>query len=210
MFLETHVEVTISNNAKYYASKGYGYLKQRSKVMVKVEDLPTKSHRHVFTRCDCCSKEWFACYANMYNKETHRCFSCNRKYVGEIMNTTKIISSNSNRIGENHPRFNPNKPEFKEYWRQVKVETDKNNLSLLENSSKRGKAGVNGAYHLDHIISVKYGFDNNISPIIIGSKENLRFISWEENYKKRAKNGMALGTLFALIEISNCATASGA
>jgi hypothetical protein len=119
------------------------------------------------------------------------------------MDTTKIISSNSNRVGEKHPRFNLDKPKFKEYWRQVKVETDKNNLSLLENSSKRGKAGVNGAYHLDHIISVKYGFDNNISPIIIGSKENLRFISWEENYKKRAENGMALGTLFALIELNS-------
>ena len=48
----------------------------------------------------------------------------------------------------------------------------------------RGKAGVEGAYHLDHIISVKYGFIQNIDPKFIGSIENLWFVPWKINLQK--------------------------
>jgi len=63
--------------------------------------------------------------------------------------------------------------------------TRQQNLSILENFDKpRGLCGVDGAYQLDHIVSIKYGFDNNINPEIIGSIYNLRFVTWEVNRSK--------------------------
>lgn len=43
----------------------------------------------------------------------------------------------------------------------------------------------NEGYHLDHIISKKYGFDNCILPYIIGSKQNLQMLSIKENSSKQ-------------------------
>jgi hypothetical protein len=54
----------------------------------------------------------------------------------------------------------------------------------LENSNKRGKAGIEGAFHLDHIISVWYGYHHNIPAEEIANIKNLKFIPWLENQKK--------------------------
>jgi hypothetical protein len=48
----------------------------------------------------------------------------------------------------------------------------------------RGKAGIDGAYQLDHIISRRYCFDNNIPSELCAHPDNLRFIPWLENIKK--------------------------
>ncbi len=61
-------------------------------------------------------------------------------------------------------------------------------IHLLENYGKRGLAGVKGAYHLDHIISINYGYKNNIPAEIIGSLYNLQFIPWKENIIKGSKS----------------------
>jgi len=50
---------------------------------------------------------------------------------------------------------------------------------------KRGKAGVTGAYQIDHIVSVEYGFAHGIPPEEISKLSNLQFITWEENLTKR-------------------------
>lgn len=87
--------------------------------------------------------------------------------------------------GENHPNFNPNKTEYNKYKYLVYKETKKFDLSILPNYDKPRKlCGVDGGYQLDHILSIKYGFDNNIDPAIIGNIKNLQFIPWEENRKK--------------------------
>ena len=44
--------------------------------------------------------------------------------------------------------------------------------------------GVNGAFQIDHIIDIKYGFNNNIPAEEIADLKNLQFIPWEENIKK--------------------------
>jgi len=73
---------------------------------------------------------------------------------------------------------------FEIYRNRVDVLTNKQPLHLLENNEKRGRAGVEGAYHLDHIMSVWKGFKNNIEPEKISDMSNLRFIPWLENQKK--------------------------
>ena len=77
--------------------------------------------------------------------------------------------------------------EYYKYELAVKRITNKQPIENLINYDKRGKSGVNGAYHLDHKFSIIEGFKNNIKPEIIGSINNLEFIPWEENLLKRAK-----------------------
>ena len=77
-----------------------------------------------------------------------------------------------------------NLPKYKKYHREVMHITRKQDISNLPNLNLRGLAGTEGAYQLDHIISIKEGFDKNISPNIIGHINNLQFIPWEENLKK--------------------------
>ena len=77
-----------------------------------------------------------------------------------------------------------NPPAFAKYRNQVDKVTRNQPIHLLENFDKRGVAGVRGAYHLDHITSVWYGFQNNILSKKIGHISNLRMIPWLENQKK--------------------------
>jgi hypothetical protein len=76
---------------------------------------------------------------------------------------------------------------FKKYKSLVLSATRRQNIQRLENYSKRGSTGKKGAYHLDHIYSIKQGYENNISPDVIGNISNLRFIPWEDNAKKAGK-----------------------
>lgn len=76
-----------------------------------------------------------------------------------------------------------------------RVFTNQNDLSKLEHYEKRGLAGVDGAYQLDHIVSMRYGFENNVDPMVIGNINNIKFISWEENLKKGIRSHMSLEEL---------------
>ena len=73
---------------------------------------------------------------------------------------------------------------WKKYRREVDRLTRKLPLHLLENFDKRNTAGIDGAYHLDHIISVYKGFKQSIPPEKIASMENVRMIPWMENQHK--------------------------
>ena len=77
--------------------------------------------------------------------------------------------------------------DYEKYRKQVWKITNKNDLSLLENYNKRGTAGIQGAYHLDHKFSISRGFIEGIDPLLIGSLQNLEFIPWEENVSKQGK-----------------------
>lgn len=48
----------------------------------------------------------------------------------------------------------------------------------------RGKCGVPGAWQLDHIMSVREGFERRIPVEIISAKENLQMLPWLENIRK--------------------------
>jgi hypothetical protein len=61
--------------------------------------------------------------------------------------------------------------------------TNAQNLSKLKNYNKRAFKG----YHLDHKVSIWYGFKNNLDPKLIGNISNLEFISCAENERKGRK-----------------------
>jgi hypothetical protein len=76
----------------------------------------------------------------------------------------------------------------KKYRREVSRITRQQDITQLENYDKiRGLCGVNGAYQLDHIISISEGYDQNISPSEIGNISNLRIIPWKDNLLKSNK-----------------------
>jgi len=77
--------------------------------------------------------------------------------------------------------------DFKLYSRIVRKLTEKQPVHLLENFDKRGTVGKEDAYHLDHKIPVKYGFDNNILPYIIADIKNLEMIPAIDNIRKGSK-----------------------
>lgn len=77
-----------------------------------------------------------------------------------------------------------NSTKFQKYRNQVDRYTRQQPIHELKNHEKRGVAGQLGAFHLDHIKSVWYGYHNNINPKQISDISNLRFIPWLENQKK--------------------------
>jgi len=73
-------------------------------------------------------------------------------------------------------------------WRAYKIDvwriTNQQPLHLLENYDRRGINGENGAYTLDHIISIRKGFNEGISPERIGGIQNLQMLPWLDNITK--------------------------
>ena len=45
----------------------------------------------------------------------------------------------------------------------------------------RTVCGVDDGYQLDHIIPIKFGFENDIPPEVLADKDNLRMLPWKEN-----------------------------
>lgn len=92
------------------------------------------------------------------------------------------------RMGMSYEEWIETKSKYEKYRSKVYSITKKQPLHLLENINKRALAGLTGAYHLDHIVSIKDGFVNNISAEKIGHISNLRMIPWRKNLEKGAKS----------------------
>jgi len=92
--------------------------------------------------------------------------------------------------GANNPNWNDEYTQtaFDKYAYKVRRLTEatyeKNKDTINPNGHPRARAGVEGGYQLDHIVSVKHGFDNGIPPEEIASIENLQMLTWEDNRAK--------------------------
>jgi hypothetical protein len=80
-----------------------------------------------------------------------------------------------------------NLDEYRRYRHDVWTHTNFKDLKSLANYEKRGLAGKEGAYHLDHKYSISMGFINKVPAEMIGSIQNLHFIPWKENISKQNK-----------------------
>lgn len=58
-------------------------------------------------------------------------------------------------------------------------------------------------YEMDHIYSVKDGYDNQVDPLIVASKQNLRFIPKSDNGKKWKHSHITLTELLKRIQNEN-------
>lgn len=86
---------------------------------------------------------------------------------------------------ERSRQWRENAPEWLAYKSIVTSHTESNykkhKNKINPNNYKRGIAGENGAYQLDHIVSVRFCFDNNIPAEICGHQDNLQMIPWINN-----------------------------
>lgn len=80
--------------------------------------------------------------------------------------------------------------ELHKYYNEVLYYT-KSNAYLIENIELRS-----AEFHLDHIFSIRNGFDNKIPAEIIGSSVNLRIISQQQNNKKYCKSDISVDELY--------------
>jgi hypothetical protein len=83
---------------------------------------------------------------------------------------------------------NPNLNEYSKYRNKVHRLT-KETYRLYEQQINplklpRTLCGVEGGYQLDHIISIKYGFEHNIPPEELSKKDNLQMLPWKVNLQK--------------------------
>ena len=76
-----------------------------------------------------------------------------------------------------------------------------NNIKGITNYNKHGfysKNNINGVVK-DHKVSIKYGFDNKIDPLIIGHPANCEFLFYYQNSIKSSNNSISFERL--LLEI---------
>jgi hypothetical protein len=80
-------------------------------------------------------------------------------------------------------------PDYKKYAGRVHRLSQKiyeKNVDILNpTNEKRTRCGVQEGYQLDHILSIRYGFENNIPAEEIAKLENLQLLPWKENLLKR-------------------------
>lgn len=81
--------------------------------------------------------------------------------------------------------------EWSLYYSQVSQITKKNlqdyNHIINPDSLPIGKAGVEGAHQTDHIVSVRWCFDNNVPAEMCGHLDNLQTLPWYDNLTKGSK-----------------------
>ena len=73
---------------------------------------------------------------------------------------------------------------FKKVREITRLTYNQNKVLLNPDNLPLRRSGTPGGYQLDHIISVNYGFENNINPEIIGGLDNLQVIPWRVNSVK--------------------------
>ncbi|QQV89026.1 hypothetical protein [Providencia phage PSTRCR_121] len=201
MILDKTVKIKIcSSNFKYFSSLGYQIKKlnrmNKEPQIIDVDICHLKPGSNIRLNCKCDNCD--CVFTKRASQRTDFCNHCRTRITGK---GNRNGSGNKGKIletmrGENHPRWNPNKTEKRQYTYLVNKASEKYDLSVLPNYDKpRGICGQEGVYQLDHIIPIQYGFDNDIDPEIIGHIKNLQFIPWELNNEKRDNiddSGLAL------------------
>lgn len=206
VIISKFVKVKVSaSNFKYLKELGYE-LKPLvaprwggvpEEIDMKIEHLKPGSNLRVECICDLCNTKFT-------KKFTGRHDLCNKCRSSDVMKGNTYGKANKDKIlphmqGENHPRWNPNKSEYFAYAAKVRAVTYacKDEWSTWENADKIGLCGVEGAYQLDHKVSVAYGFYNHIPVEIIGQLSNLEIITWESNRAKSKSSSIDLWDLLS-------------
>lgn len=108
----------------------------------------------------------------------------NVKNIGWHNHETRMLQIARRNGYDTYEDYRASLPDWKRYKIDVWRITNKQPLTILENWELRGINGDEGAYTLDHIISIKKGFMDKIDPEIIGHIDNLQMLPWEENITK--------------------------
>lgn len=174
---------TVSRKIKEYGLKK---IKGRKKLLVDIE-------------CDQCGTTF-----SPENSHRKYCsFSCYRSSRCEYFKTEDGKNQMSKMAKERDTSYmqteeykstlrKPDTPDYTRYKNRVHKLTsmvyEENKDKINPNNFPRTLAGVEGGYQLDHIISVREGFDRGISPEELSKLENLRMLPWKKNLARNKKS----------------------
>ena len=142
--------------------------------------------------CPNCGKEQSYSRSDLLTrakKNNTLCNSCSaKKYKKGILNGTTEEQRKKMRATKagfsSWDEYVDKYPKKEMYKREVWKCTYKNNLESLDNYEKRGISGIDGAYQIDHIISINEGWELGIPPEKIGNINNLQMLPWRVNRNK--------------------------
>jgi len=136
--------------------------------------------------CKLCEKEF-----STTPSDTDRQY-CSRECMWKCIDyRTKLSNADKSYMQTDNYRetkTNSNTTEYKKYANKVHKLTQKS-YELYEHEINphkhiRALAGITGSYHLDHKISIRYGYENGISPKVLADKTNLQMLPWRDNIVK--------------------------
>lgn len=87
-----------------------------------------------------------------------------------------------------------NKTEFDRY-KQVILYLSGRFRKELTDGFVTGLAGTKNAWHIDHRYSILKGYQNKVSPLIIGHRKNLEMVPWRNNIVKGSSCSISLDQL---------------
>ena len=94
-----------------------------------------------------------------------------------------------------------NRDKFKRYKTIVLYLTQKHRKTLV-NGFVTGLAGKSDAWHIDHMFSILKGYQQKVSPFVIGHLGNLQMLPWKDNISKHSKCSVTLDKLFEICDYS--------
>jgi endogenous inhibitor of DNA gyrase (YacG/DUF329 family) len=129
---------------------------------------------------------------NTSTKKNTVCNSCStykyNKTFNHIIKPEHTLQMRATKAGfQNFDEYKLRYPKKQFYKREVWRLTYQHPLDTLEHWELRGRCGVEGAYQLDHIKSINWGWENGIEPEVIAEWDNLRMIPWRTNLLKSSK-----------------------
>lgn len=197
MLVSKRVSIKISqNNVKYWRDLGYSFVDPQPQLGIKgavievsTDQLEPKSNVKVECWCENC-ESFFTKRFSQYSQFCNKCNKVeqNKGHIGNTYGSANKGKKLLSMLGDLHPRWNPNKTEFRVYASQVSRltrETYRANENVINPSNyPRTLCGVEGGYQLDHIISIKRGFDNKIPAEVLSRVDNLQMLPWKANRTK--------------------------
>lgn len=187
------IELNVHKFKQRYEDLGYEIPKSRV-IFVEYSHLMPNSQKMISCECDDCGLKFERNYQSLYGQKNIRCKPCGRKEIGKTMNYKTPAKLASVRRGAKHHNYKPDKKEFKLYKSVVYYYTRIADISKLENSDKvRGLSG--DVYQLDHMYSLKDGYENGVPAYLIGSVHNLRIVPRKENRNKWHNSNISIEKL---------------
>jgi hypothetical protein len=104
-----------------------------------------------------------------------------------------------------------NTTHYKKYCNKVRRLTEKNYVKyqniINPSNYPRTLCGVEDGYQIDHKLSVRFCYDNNISEEVCSSVDNLQMLEWFKNLNKRYLNNFEEN--YVSCKCTNCELDSG-
>jgi hypothetical protein len=113
-----------------------------------------------------------------------------------------IIKGNQTKASKGLITTDKDRDEFYRYKLVVLYLTAQNKVEITEGYIT-GLAGKENAWQVDHRFSILKGYQQKVSPLIIGHKKNLKMLPWRENISKHSKCSIDINELLSETNYTN-------